>query len=501
MDISQQAKQARELFLDSKLEECLKYIDELHFDENDFQSYKFAQIYKGLSFFELSQQQQGQQCFLDLISKCEEKNKNDSDELDVIIQILYQWQNFDEDQMKAKKHNNNLYSCCENYKQKHEQSQRYDLYIYLFGVSVYNFIDYYPDKKHCSYLDNLIECQGKIQQFNQESIILIGWMQDYLGKHEEARKWYTVLELINPRYPGLANNIALTYEAMSEKKIAEEYFLKAVEICPNNSVILTNLAYHYQNNEQNEKAFELYEKSIKANPQFIGCFISYAKLLEDNQNIEKAKEVLLKGNQLNQSNTDILQQLVHLEVQESNYQKAQEYVDIIIQMNPNEGFFEYKFGSALFDKNQYDLCQTQFLRCLKKNLNPMLVGYAHSKLAYSYFSQFKFLKSFKQLMHLGNLDIEQFEFQEELDGIGYILDEIKEISLQKKVDILNSYQGIIQTRYKQIQLSTQDKFFQCFLEQKQDLYRNTVTLIAYQKHIQSLLTFKSSYNYWDLFLA
>ncbi|KAL4510509.1 hypothetical protein ABPG72_004663 [Tetrahymena utriculariae] len=500
MYISQLAKQARQLFLDSRLEECVKYVDEIESDKIDFLSYKYAQIYKGLSFFELSQQQQGQKCFLDLISLSNQKNKNASDELDVIIQILYQWQNFDEDQVKAKKHNHNLYSCCENYKQQHEQNKNYDLFIYLFGVSVYNFIDYYPDKKHCSYLDNLIECSGKIQQFNQESIILIGWMYDYLDKHEEARKWYKELEQINPRYPGLANNIALTFEQMNEKKLAEDYFLKAVEICPKNAVILTNLAQHYQNSEQKEKAFELYEQSIKANPQFIGCFICYTKLLQDDKNIEKAKEVLLKGRQLNQDNTDILLQLINLEVQDSNYQQAQEYVNLAVEINPNEGFVEYKFGSLLFDKNEYDLCETQFLRSLSKSLSPILIGCANSKLAYSYFSQYKFLESFKQLMQLGNLDLIEFEFQEELDGIGYILDEIQEISLQEKVDILNSYQGIIQTRYQQIQLATQNKFYKSFLEYKLDVFRNTVSIIAYQRHIQSLLTFKSSHNHWDLFL-
>lgn len=66
-------------------------------------------------------------------------------------------------------------------------------------------------------------------------------MYDYKNYSKEALEQYLYLYELNPKYPGITNNIALIYKSIGKMEEALEFYNKAEETDPNNTIILSNM--------------------------------------------------------------------------------------------------------------------------------------------------------------------------------------------------------------------------------------------------------------------
>lgn len=102
---------------------------------------------------------------------------------------------------------------------------------------------------------------------HHKSLKLMGIVKFFQRKYKEAVPFYLRALEIEPNDPECYNDIALSYAGLEEFEKAQTSLEKALELKPSHPVFYSNLALHYRQIGQHEKSIESFKKSIEIEPK------------------------------------------------------------------------------------------------------------------------------------------------------------------------------------------------------------------------------------------
>ena len=130
--------------------------------------------------------------------------------------------------------------------------------------------------------------------------LLLADVNSKLNNFKDTNDYFLKYLEINPNNPTVLNSIANNYSKIRQYKKAEEYYLKAINLKADYDTAIINLALLFDNLGNKLDALRLYKKALKINPNNLAVLFNMYKLekkILDEKNITLVKKYLDSNNQ------------------------------------------------------------------------------------------------------------------------------------------------------------------------------------------------------------
>lgn len=156
---------------------------------------------------------------------------------------------------------------------------------------------YYIDNGSPEKAQTLAMKAHQLDDKDTTAIFLIGISYDYLSNKEKALEYYLKAEKIDTRLPGVHNNIGWIYlqtEKNNLEKAKKEFELEIL-YNPGDWNPYVNMAVIYRNNSDNEAAFQAYQKAVELAGDELEPLLIITRFCEQAQiHVEQGKRYLEK---------------------------------------------------------------------------------------------------------------------------------------------------------------------------------------------------------------
>ncbi|EAR85760.1 tetratricopeptide repeat protein (macronuclear) [Tetrahymena thermophila SB210] len=492
--------EVQKLFYNCQLNQCINVVNKLDIDRS-FNCHKIMQYYRGLSLFENQETQKGYECFESVIDENQKQNQGKVNEVDVMIRVMYQLEMYYTNVQHAEKLNFNLEKVFQDYEAQHSSLPNYKKEIYLFGKGMFLFIENSREQNYIECTKLVEEAIELTQEYKQEMMIALGWMYYIYQKTDLSCKVHQQLYLINPRYPSLANNFAISLHEIGKNGKAEELFLEEEKLRNNNQISIQNIAQFYFSLENIHKEREYYEKLFSIVPKTARIYHKYGQYLIRIGQKEKGLSLLMQGLQIDPQYCPIYQDLSDIEYDNKNYVKAKEYIEKCIYQYPKDGYYMYRFAACLEALEKYQEAIEAYKQAIiQKNYLPYKI-FSNAKLGMLHFKLNQHLKTLEEFLNTCNYkSVQSYQQKGNIIQACFFLNQQSKISLKDKLQQINKQNGYIVTRFEQFSIHVGDKNLSKLFLYRLDNLRAVLAIIAYQKYIESELIFQSQILHWDLFL-
>ncbi|KAL4462500.1 hypothetical protein ABPG72_015974 [Tetrahymena utriculariae] len=327
----------------------------------------------------------------------------------------------------------------------------------------------------------------------------LAWIYFKKEKIDEAQKWGQLLYNLNPRFPGIANNLAIILNQKGQYEKVEKLYQEAEQYCPNNHVVLHNLANYYCDIGNLQKEKEYYQRSYDIMPRSAYSCHKYGNFQYRNNQKEEAIKILNEGIRIDPETLENYDTLAQIAIQDNDADTAIKNLNVCIKINPEEGYYYYKLGECLQIFHRYnEAIETYRISMQKQNFQYIQIT-CNYNIALCYYQLKEYSNSLEEIFNTCTRQSSYHNFQTQIDSINNIINK-KIVTLKKVIEIINKQQGKSIYKFNQISKAIFDKNIQALFQYKLDIFREHLQIKAYQKYIQENLTFQSQYSHFDLYL-
>ncbi|KAL4463891.1 hypothetical protein ABPG74_005828 [Tetrahymena malaccensis] len=492
--------EVKKLFYNCQLNQCIHVVNKLDIDRS-FNCHKIMQYFRGLSLFESQETQKGQECFQKVFDENQKQNQGNINEIDVMMRAMYQLEIYYINVQLAEELNCNLQKVLQDYQMQNLLMSSFQKGIYLFGQGMFLFVENSREQNHIDCTKLVEEAIQLAQEFKQEMMISLGWMYYIYQKTDLSCKINQQLYLINPRYPSLANNFAISLHEIGKNGKAEELFLEEEKLRNKNQISIQNIAQFYFSLENIHKEREYYEKLLSITPKTARIYHKYGQYLIRIGQKEKGLNLLMQGLQIDPQYCPIYQDLSDIEYDNKNYIKAKEHIEKCISKFPKDGYYMYRYAACLEALENYQEAIQAYKKAISlKNYLPYKI-FSNAKLGMLYFKLNDYLNTLEEFLNTCNYkSVQSYQQKGNIIQTCILLSQSTNVSLKDKLQLINKQNGYIITRFEQFSTYVSDKNLQKLFLYRLDNLRAVLAIIAYQKYIESELIFQSQILHWDLFL-
>ncbi|EAS04170.2 tetratricopeptide repeat protein (macronuclear) [Tetrahymena thermophila SB210] len=498
-------------YYNSYLDECQALAEELAKDKSHFDDYCLAQFYLIRCLFEKSQIQIAKEKFNILSKEIRDRKGENVDEIDIFMQITYQQHLYNLDLEATEENNCILLKFTQNYKDQNENQDNYVKGLYLYGLGLYKFFENFREQSDIECVHILKQALDEAPQYKYEIINSIGMVLYDKGLYQESIEYTEQMYKDNNRLLGFANNLAFLYAQINQHDKAEELYLEALNLNPQNTVILNNISHFYFNYKvDKKKAISYLYKSYEINPEDsdtlyrLGYYLYIQNYLEENQEMpSKGIEFLEKSIQFNQFSYKSYICLCSIEVNKHNYEQATKYLKDLSELKPKSGYILFQIAEQYQFMQQYEKAIDFYQQSLKFKLSTTIFLECHDMLSSCYYQIQQHEKSLEiQLQAINYKDFKEDVIQNDIMKLVLNLERRNNnLSDYKKLEIINSFYGPIQKKLHIIHSQIiQNKEIKKGLFLKMQQFNYTLLLLAYNKQIIPFLKYQNEISHWDLYI-
>ncbi|KAL4485693.1 hypothetical protein ABPG72_010955 [Tetrahymena utriculariae] len=491
--------EARGLYQNYKLQECIAKVEEL--DQNlSFNTHQLLQIYRGLSYFELGQVNQGVKCFEQLLIEQKQEKNCLIDAIDLIVRINYCIQAYYYDEYLCGKIAPELKEAYEKFKELNVQCQNKDGFqqgVQMYGYGTYLIISEEQGKREEAFRA-LEESSKLLDEFKQDILSFLGFSYYYSDKQDQSLKISLQLYELNPQYPSISNNIALCYLKSIDFDSAEKYFQEAEKICPNNNYVMSNKAMYYEQIKNLEKAQEYYKKCYDVMPRQGRACYAYGKFLCKQKQYEEGIIKFSEGIDIDPNFIQNYIELVYL-LGSSDIQSSINLILKCIELQPDNKEIYMVLGEVQRTSSQYLNAIHSYFVCLWLSKNDTFIQYkAHSMLGRCFLEENLYQNSLKHFFKASSYFYNIYD-DNNISFACQIIDQSEiEVQIYALCLIEQQEQGGV-TKFNQFANQVQTLNFKLLFQEKLDYLRQVLLLISYQKHVRQYLIYKNEVSHLDFF--
>jgi len=189
-----------------------------------------------------------------------------------------------------------------------------------------------------------------------------------IGMASEAKKAYQYALEVEPNNVVILSTLARFYSTFDQNK-AEQLFLNALDIDSNNLSVLNALAKFYSKNDKSDKAIEILMQALNINPEHVPTLYELARLYIKKYYLkDKAKGILSHIINITPNNFSALSELINLYCEEGEFQEAENAICRILDIDQSNIAILSVLAHfyVRYDKN--DKAEETFIRA--QNIDP-----------------------------------------------------------------------------------------------------------------------------------
>ncbi|KAL4463426.1 hypothetical protein ABPG72_006748 [Tetrahymena utriculariae] len=490
-------KQIKQYFLNNQIEVCLNKVEQ--YDQNtSFICHQNLQLYKMQSLFELAYFKEAHKYFEEII---EERNKvkgDKIDSIDVITIVQYLNQMFCFNDTQCEKVNKQLFKVCQQYREQNENQESYDVGVQLFGEGIYQFIKTIREEDNLSFITDLVKAYDLLDEYKQDILSSLQQIYYSKGKLNESEKWAQLLYNLNPKYPGIANNLASLYLEKYQFEEAIKLYQEEEKHCPNNHVVLRNLANIYRDIGDTQKEEEYCKRAYEILPRSAYSCHRYGIFKYKHNYKEQAIEMFNEGINIDPQVLGNYLQLAEIATDDNDFGTAIYHLKKCIEINPEEGYQYYRLGNCLQKFQRYDEAIEQYNISIQKQTYQNIKIDCTSQIAFCYYKQQNYSKSLEIFFNTCSINSSKYNYQSDIGNICSLINGY--ISLKEAIKIISKQEDKCLNKFQQIKEGIENSNLKSLFQYKLDIFRECIQIRAYKKHIQQNITFQSQYSHLDLYL-
>jgi tetratricopeptide (TPR) repeat protein len=139
----------------------------------------------------------------------------------------------------------------------------------------------------------------------------------------------------------IESNLAKVAELHDDKGLALQHYQHAAEVDPTFPKIWINLGFLQYDLKQYDAAIASLKHSVETNPDDIEGYLGLGEVYRNGlQDYNSAEDILLKGMEVNEESADVLGSLAMVYIDQSNLRKAEKYLDLAEEADPDSDFIE-----------------------------------------------------------------------------------------------------------------------------------------------------------------
>ncbi len=169
---------------------------------------------------------------------------------------------------------------------------------------------------------------------------------------------------------------------------AEEMFMKAIEINPNNYETYFEFGHVYLRQGKYEKAEEMFKKTLELSPNHSSAYEALGQSYLEQEKFEKVEEMFKKAIKLSPNNGRVYGLLGRSYLEQGRFEEAEEIYFKAIELNSNNAWVYYDLGTYYYQHSMTERAEKIFKKAIKANLkaNPN-THWAYSQLGWFYLEQ------------------------------------------------------------------------------------------------------------------
>ena len=164
-------------------------------------------------------------------------------------------------------------------------------------------------------------------------------------------------------------SLAVKNHQVGKIDIAQNLYIKVLEIDPNHSQTLNNRGTIFTNLKEYQKAKECFEKVIEINPNYASAYNNLGVIFLGLGEIEKAKDCFEKAIELNPNYAEALNNLGNIFKELKENQKAKDCYKKVIEINPNYASAYNNLGVIFLGLGEIEKAKDCFEKTIKINPN------------------------------------------------------------------------------------------------------------------------------------
>ncbi|KAL4483259.1 hypothetical protein ABPG74_019285 [Tetrahymena malaccensis] len=447
-----------------------------------------------LSLFELSQYKEADKYFEEIIEEKEKVKGDKIDSIDVITIVLYLNQMFCFNEAQCEKINEKLLKVCQKYKEQNENKDSYEVGVQLFGEGTYQFIKTLREEDNLFFISDLEKAQTLLDDYRQDILSFLQQIYQSKGKLQESEKWGQLLYSINPKYPGISNNLASLYAETQQFEEAIKLYQEEEKSCPNNQVVLHNLANIFRDIGDTQKEEEYCKRAYDLVPRSAHSCLRYGIFKLKHNKKEEAIYMFNEGISIDPEVLGNYRQLADIE---NDFGTAVNCLKKCIEISPDEGYQYYKLANCLLKFEKYNEAIEQYKLSIQKNTYQNIKIDCFSSIAFCYFKQGYYQKSLEEYFNTCNVSSSKYYYQFDISNICSLINDY--VSLKEAINIINKQEDKCLTKFLEIKEGINNEDLKYLFQFKLDNFKECIQLKAYQKNIQQNITFQSQYSHLDLY--
>ena len=211
--------------------------------------------------------------------------------------------------------------------------------------------------------DLALECYrniANIRRADSRPYYQMGEVYLQLGKYDLAIESYEKSYELAPKHVMSVIKLGNTYFAMNRYGKAQQYYERAVELDPTHSTPYNNLAAVHQSLGDMHLALELSNKALAIDPQSCQTYFNIGKMNRNMGLYDQAMGNYTKAVECDPKSTSSYDELAHTAMDAKDYPKAQEALDHLIRLIPNDWRLYNLLGMTYDFQDIYDAALTAY---------------------------------------------------------------------------------------------------------------------------------------------
>ena len=220
------------------------------------------------------------------------------------------------------------------------------------------------------------ELEAKVEAGDAESAIAIGNIyREHFNNLEVVIFWYIKAIELNPNDASAYFNLGYTYSDKQDYLKAIDCYTKFIELNPTSAAAYNNLGNSYSDMQEYNQAIECYTKAIELNPNY-AAYNGLGNVYSDMQEYNQAIEYYNKSIELDPNYAVAYNNLGYTYSNIQEYFKAIDYFTKSIELDHDYGTAYYNLG------NTYH-CLKDYKKAAKFYIDSYNLGFQKSLVTYS----------------------------------------------------------------------------------------------------------------------
>ena len=253
-------------------------------------------------------------------------------------------------------------------------------------------------------MDKIKELEQKIKDGDTSAYFELGKFYDGKSDYKKAEECYLKAIEVDPENTEIYKYIAYCCFEQEEYNKAEGWYLKVIEVDPDyQTYAYTNIGVCYHQQDKYDKAIKYYLKAVEVDPENALAYRNLGFCYFDQKKYSKAEECYLKAIEVDPENADAFFKLGNCYLDQHKYENAEENYLMAINIDPQDTSFYNNLGICYFDQGKYDKVEECYLKSIGINSKDAI---AYNNLGLCYYEKKEYDKAKEHYMKAIEADTE-----------------------------------------------------------------------------------------------